>query len=78
MVSLVRLRSKRGVGLTKGPSIYYVTPAPGGGRAHCFYMEVKVAVLNAISQNYKFFEVKLIPYASLCLENYLDQFFGKF
>ena len=50
----------------------------GGGGAHCFHMEVKVAVLNAISQNYNFFEVKLISYASLCLENYLDQFFGKF
>jgi hypothetical protein len=45
-------------------------------------MEVKVAVLNAISQNYKkisdFFEVKLVPYAGLCLGNYLDQFFVKF
>ena len=42
-------------------------------------MEVKVAVLNAISQscNWKsdFFEVKLNPYASLCLKNYLDDFF---
>ena len=46
--------------------------------AHCFHMEVKVAVLNAISQNYNFFEVKLVPYASLCLENYLDHFFMKF
>ena len=26
-------------------------------------MEVKVAVLNAISQNYNFFVVELIPYA---------------
>jgi hypothetical protein len=26
-------------------------------RAHCFHMEVNVAVLNAISQNYNFFEV---------------------
>ena len=41
-------------------------------------MEVKVAVLNTISQNFNFFEVKLIPYASLCLENYLDQIFVKF
>ena len=41
-------------------------------RAHCFHMEVKVAFLNANSQNYNFFEVKLVPYASLCLENYLD------
>ena len=37
-----------------------------------------MAVLNVISQNYNFFEVKLIPYASLCLENYLDQIFEKF
>ena len=43
--------------------------------AHCFHMEVKVAVLNEISQNYNFFEVKLVPYASLCLGNYLDHFF---
>ena len=40
---------------------------------HCFHMEVKVAVLNAISQSYNFFEVKQVPYASLCLGNYLDQ-----
>ena len=44
-------------------------------------MEVKAAVLNAISQNYSkisdFFEVKLVPYASLCLGNYLDQIFVK-
>ena len=41
-------------------------------------MEVKVAVLNAISQNYNVFEVKLVPYASLCPGIYLDQFFVKF
>ena len=45
-------------------------------------MEVKVAVLNAISQNYKkisdFFEVKLVPYASLCLGSYLNTIFVKF
>ena len=45
VVRLVRLRSKRGVGLTKGPFIYYVTPpAPGAslitqpmleGRTNC-------------------------------------------
>ena len=39
--------------------------------------EVKVAVFNAKSQNYNFFEVKLVSYASLCLEKYLDQFFMK-
>ena len=27
------------------------------GGAHCFHMQVKVAVLNVISQNYNFFEV---------------------
>ena len=56
-------------------------PKSGGGHVpppHCFHMEVKVAVLNAISQNYNFFEVKLVPYASLCPGNYLDQFFVKF
>ena len=42
------------------------------------HMEVKVAVLNTISQNFNFLEVKLIPYVSLCLENYLDQIFVKF
>ena len=51
-------------------------------QAQCFHMEVKVAVLNAISQSCSkksdFFEVKLVPYASLCLENYLDQFLMKF
>ena len=47
-------------------------------KAQCFHLEVKVAVLDAISQNYNFFEVKLVPYASLCLGNYLDQFFVKF
>ena len=52
--------------------------SPRGGGAHCFHMEVKVAVLNAISQNYNFFEVKLVPYASLCPRNYLDQLFGQF
>jgi len=41
-------------------------------------MEVKVAVLNAISQKYNFFEVKVVPYASLCPGNHLDQFLGKF
>ena len=41
-------------------------------RAHCFHMEVKVAFLNAISENYNFFEVKLVSFASLCLGN-LDQ-----
>jgi hypothetical protein len=45
-------------------------------------MEVKAAVLNAISQNYNkisdFFEVKPVPYASLCLGNYLDKLFVKF
>ena len=51
---------------------------PIRNRAHCFHMKVKVAVLNAISQNFNFFEVKLVPYASLCLGNYLDQFFVKF
>ena len=56
----------------QGKHIFY--PA----KAHCFHMEVKVAVLNTISQNYNFFEVKLIPYASLCLGNYLDQIFVKF
>jgi hypothetical protein len=50
----------------------------GEGGAHCFHMEVKMAVLNVISQNYNFFEVKLVPYASLCLGNYLDQIFVKF
>ena len=49
---------------------------------HCFHKEVKVAVLNAISENYNtisdFFEVKIVPYASLCLGNYLDQIFVKF
>ena len=32
-----------------------LTPPPP--HTHCFHMQVKVAVLNAISQNYKFFEV---------------------
>ena len=58
-----------------------VHPISTGG-AQCFHTEVKVAVLNAISQscNWKsdFFEVKLVPYASLCLENYANQFFMKF
>ena len=44
-------------------------------------MEVKAGVLNAISQscnkNSDFSEVKLVPYASLCIKNYLDQFFIK-
>ena len=48
------------------------------GGAQCFHMKVKVADLNAISQNYNFFEVKLVPFASLCLRNYLDHFFVKF
>ena len=47
-----------------------------------FHVEVKVVVLNAISQscNWKsdFFEVKLVPCASVCLENYLDQFLWNF
>ena len=47
-----------------------------GRGAHCFHMEVKVVVLNAIYQNYNkiadFFEVILVPYASLCLGNYLE------
>ena len=50
----------------------------GGRGAHCFHMQVKVVVLNAISQSYNFFDVQLVPYASLCLENYLDQIFVKF
>ena len=46
--------------------------------SQCFHMEVKAADLNAISQNYNFFGIKLVPYASLCLGIYLDQFFVKF
>ena len=32
-------------------------PEDEEGGAQCFHMQVKVAVLNAISQNYNFFEV---------------------
>ena len=62
------------IGLTHLPNIERNSGSP----AHCFHMEVKVAVLDAISQNYNFFEVKLVPYASQCPENYLDQYFVKF
>ena len=70
--------------------IYYWTVITGPmwyptfykGWTHCFHMEVKMAVLNTISQNcYKisdFFEVKLVPYASLCLGKYLDRLFMRF
>ena len=53
---------------------------PGGGTVLRF--EVKVAVLSSISkietQNYDFFESYVFPYASLCLEYYLDWFFDYF
>ena len=42
----------------------------------CFHMEVTVSVLNASSQSCHkksdFFEIKLVFYTSLCLENYLN------
>ena len=68
----------------KGSFNNYVDKMRGGGGqkclflstqgAYCFHMEVKVAVLNAISQNYNFFEVKLVPYAWKLSTGSFDRF----
>ena len=49
-----------------------------GHSTQCFQMVVKVAVQSKLQLKSDFIEVKLVPYASLCLGNNLDQFFMQF
>ena len=66
-------KNLREVGISKLAGIIYQNIKEGW--AHCFHMEVKMVVLNAIRQIYNkiydLFEVTLVPYASLCLGNHL-------